>query len=93
MKLFYLYVKRTKSYLKLFVDFFMKTIKILGGGIAGLTTAINLKRAGIDTEVYEIKNYCDQNMIYCTDYCRNINSTHEICSQLMNSSFQRGRPQ
>jgi len=36
----------------------MKTIKILGGGIAGLTTAINLKRAGIDTEVYEIKNYC-----------------------------------
>ena len=36
----------------------MKTVKILGGGIAGLTAAINLKRAGIDVEVYERKRFC-----------------------------------
>ncbi len=36
----------------------MKTVIILGGGIAGLTAAINLKRAGIDVEVHERKKYC-----------------------------------
>ncbi len=36
----------------------MKTIKILGGGIAGLTAAINLKKADYDVEVYEKKKYC-----------------------------------
>jgi flavin-dependent dehydrogenase len=36
----------------------MKSIKILGGGIAGLTAAINLKRAGIDVEVHERKEAC-----------------------------------
>ena len=36
----------------------MKSIKILGGGISGLTAAINLKRAGIDVEVYERKKFC-----------------------------------
>lgn len=36
----------------------MKTIKILGGGIAGLTAAINLKYAGVDVEVYERKGFC-----------------------------------
>ena len=36
----------------------MKTVKILGGGIAGLTAAINLKRAGINVEVHERKEYC-----------------------------------
>jgi flavin-dependent dehydrogenase len=36
----------------------MKNIRILGGGIAGLTAAINLKRAGIAVEVHERKNYC-----------------------------------
>jgi flavin-dependent dehydrogenase len=36
----------------------MKTIKILGGGIAGLTAAINLKQAGIEVEVYERKRFC-----------------------------------
>ena len=36
----------------------MKTIKILGGGIAGLTAAINLKLAGVNVEVYERKQFC-----------------------------------
>ena len=36
----------------------MKRIKILGGGIAGLTAAINLKEAGIDVEVHERKGAC-----------------------------------
>jgi flavin-dependent dehydrogenase len=36
----------------------MKTVIILGGGIAGLTAAINLKHAGIDVEVHERKTFC-----------------------------------
>lgn len=36
----------------------MDTIKILGGGISGLTSAINLKKAGFDVEVHERKTYC-----------------------------------
>ncbi|MBW2410081.1 MAG: NAD(P)-binding protein [Deltaproteobacteria bacterium] len=36
----------------------MRTIKILGAGIAGLTAAINLKNAGVDVEVHERKTYC-----------------------------------
>jgi len=36
----------------------MDTIKILGGGISGLTSAINLKNAGFDVEVHERKSYC-----------------------------------
>ncbi len=36
----------------------METIKILGGGIAGLTAAINLRRAGVDVEVHERKQFC-----------------------------------
>jgi len=36
----------------------MGTIKVLGGGIAGLTAAINLARAGLDVEVHERKRFC-----------------------------------
>ena len=36
----------------------MKRIKILGGGIAGLTAAINLKKAGVDAEIHERKDFC-----------------------------------
>jgi flavin-dependent dehydrogenase len=36
----------------------MVNIKILGGGIAGLTAAINLKKAGVAVEVHERKGYC-----------------------------------
>ena len=36
----------------------MKTIRILGGGISGLTAAISLSKAGIDVEVHERKSYC-----------------------------------
>jgi hypothetical protein len=36
----------------------MRHITILGGGIAGLTAAINLKMAGLDVEVHERKQYC-----------------------------------
>ena len=36
----------------------MRIIKILGGGISGLTAAINLKYAGLDVEVYERKSFC-----------------------------------
>ncbi len=36
----------------------MRTIKILGGGISGLTAAINLKKSGFDVEIHERKNYC-----------------------------------
>ncbi len=39
----------------------MKPIKILGGGIAGLTAAINLRRAGIGVEVHERKGACGKN--------------------------------
>ena len=31
----------------------------------------------------EIKTYCDNNRMECFYYCREINSNHEICSQLM----------
>ena len=36
----------------------MKTIRILGGGLSGLTAAINLKREGVDVEVHERKRFC-----------------------------------
>ena len=36
----------------------MDNIKILGGGIAGLTAAMNLKTAGMDVEVHERKGAC-----------------------------------
>jgi flavin-dependent dehydrogenase len=36
----------------------MDTIRILGGGISGLTAAINLKKAGFNVEVHERKIYC-----------------------------------
>jgi flavin-dependent dehydrogenase len=36
----------------------MKNIKIIGGGIAGLTAAIHLKKAGLDVHVHERKHYC-----------------------------------
>jgi len=34
----------------------MKKVRILGGGISGLTCAINLAREGVEVEVYEIHN-------------------------------------
>ena len=34
----------------------MRKVKILGGGVSGLTCAINLAREGVDVEVYEIRN-------------------------------------
>lgn len=37
-----------------------KTIRIKGAGLAGLTAAINLARAGYKTEVYEKKNFIGQ---------------------------------
>jgi flavin-dependent dehydrogenase len=40
----------------------MGTIKVLGGGIAGLTAAINLKMAGLDVEVHERKQYCGKSI-------------------------------
>ena len=36
----------------------MRTIKILGGGISGLTAAINLKFAGVHVEIHERKRFC-----------------------------------
>jgi flavin-dependent dehydrogenase len=39
-------------------DELMPTIKIIGGGIAGLTAAINLRRAGRPVEVHERKGFC-----------------------------------
>ena len=32
----------------------------------------------------EIKDYCRNNPMYCMDYCREINPSSEICSQIMN---------
>jgi hypothetical protein len=39
----------------------MNSIRILGGGISGLTAAINLKKAGIAVEVHERKGHCGKN--------------------------------
>jgi hypothetical protein len=36
----------------------MKTIRIFGCGISGLTAAINLSKAGIDLEIHERKSSC-----------------------------------
>ena len=36
----------------------MRTIRIAGGGIAGLSCAINLAKRGIPVEVHEAKRYC-----------------------------------
>lgn len=36
----------------------MRKVTILGGGLAGLTAAINLKYAGFDVEVHERKRFC-----------------------------------
>jgi flavin-dependent dehydrogenase len=36
----------------------METIRILGGGIAGLTAAITLRKAGYEVEVHEKKRFC-----------------------------------
>ena len=36
----------------------MNGVSILGGGIAGLTAAINLKYAGLEVEVHERKGFC-----------------------------------
>lgn len=36
----------------------MNIIKILGGGISGLTAAINLKKSNFEVEVHERKVYC-----------------------------------
>ncbi len=36
----------------------MQRVRIAGGGIAGLTCAINLATRGIDVEVHEAKRYC-----------------------------------
>jgi flavin-dependent dehydrogenase len=41
----------------------MKTIKILGGGISGLTAAINLNRAGIHVEIHERKSFCGKHTL------------------------------
>ncbi len=35
------------------------------------------------TNSEEITNYCNNNQMECFYYCRNINSDHEFCSQLM----------
>jgi hypothetical protein len=39
----------------------------------------------------EINNYCQNNLRYCMEYCRNINPSHEICNEL-NASFRGGMP-
>jgi flavin-dependent dehydrogenase len=39
----------------------MKKIRIIGGGIAGLTAAINLRKAGFAVEVHERKSHCGKN--------------------------------
>lgn len=36
----------------------MTTVRILGGGLSGLTAAINLRRAGVEVEVHERKRFC-----------------------------------
>ena len=36
----------------------MDIVKILGGGISGLTAAINLHKSGFNVEVHERKDHC-----------------------------------
>jgi len=35
------------------------------------------------TDINEITDYCENNRMECFYYCRQINSNHEYCSQLM----------
>jgi hypothetical protein len=39
----------------------------------------------------EIKDYCQSNLMYCMEYCRNINPSHEVCNEL-NASFKGRMP-
>jgi len=39
-----------------------------------------------DPNTDAINTYCGQNRMYCAYYCRNINPSHEICSQYPNIS-------
>jgi hypothetical protein len=39
----------------------------------------------------QIDDYCRQNMMYCTYYCRNIDSENEICATI-NSQGPGGNP-
>jgi hypothetical protein len=42
-----------------------------------------------DTE--EINNYCQENPMYCMEYCRNINPSDDICEEL-NANLREGMP-
>ena len=44
------------------------------------------------SDINEINSYCEQNRMYCSYYCGNINPNNEICKQIMNSSQMGGRP-
>ena len=34
------------------------------------------------SDMNEVTSYCNQNRMYCSYYCREINPEHEICSQI-----------
>jgi flavin-dependent dehydrogenase len=46
----------------------MKTVKILGGGIAGLTAAITLRKAGFEPEVHELKGFCGKDFQFLENW-------------------------
>lgn len=42
------------------------------------------------SDINELRTYCENNRANCFYYCRNINPSHEICKEIINSSGMPG---
>ena len=43
------------------------------------------------SDINQINTYCEQNRMYCFYYCKSINPSDEICSQIINPNQTGGR--